>query len=194
MNPRIHLISSPQCESSVGVAYTVKTRAGDNLTVHAAMQYIGEGDYLVISNEEDTTRSLMGEVMFSYLRYVKKIAGVIIDGPIRDMGTIKDWDFPIYATGSCPGGPYKEGPGEVNVPIACGGVSVNPGDIVLADVDGIIVIPRADAAQILPKAQKLHEEDVKKTILSKEGKTDRSWVEKSLSQKGYEILDEVYGG
>ena len=133
MNPRIHLVSSPKKQMMSGVAYTVKARGGDNLALHAALNLAGEGDVIVVSNEEDSTRSLIGEVMMSYLRYTKKIAGIVLDGPIRDIDEIGKWDFPVYCTGTTPGGPYKEGPGEINVPIACGGVSVMPGDIILAE-------------------------------------------------------------
>lgn len=193
MNPRIHLVSDPKEETAVGTAFTVKARSGDNLAIHAAMQYIGEGDFLVVSNEGETSRSLIGDIMLSYLRYQKKIAGVIIDGPIRDLGDIRTWDFPIYATGSCPGGPYKEGPGEVNVPISCGEISVNPGDIILADRDGIIVIPREDAAAVLPAAKEFQEKDQSKVLLAKQGGLNRDWVDRLLEEKGFEILDEVYG-
>lgn len=193
MNPRIRLISDPKEEIAVGTAFTVKARSGDNLAIHAAMQYIGEGDFLVVSNEGETSRSLIGDIMLSYLRYQKKIAGVIIDGPIRDLGDIRTWDFPIYATGSCPGGPYKEGPGEVNVPISCGEISVNPGDIILADRDGIIVIPREDAAAVLPAAKEFQEKDQSKVLLAKQGGLNRDWVDRLLEEKGFEILDEVYG-
>lgn len=194
MNPRIRLMSDPREETAVGTAFTVKARSGDNLAIHAAMQYIEEGDFLVVSNEGENSRSLMGDIMLSYLHCQKKVAGVIIDGPIRDLGDIRNWDFPIYATGSCPGGPYKEGPGEVNVPVSCGEISVNPGDIILADRDGVIVIPREDAAAILPAAKEFQEKDQKKVLLAKQGGLDRGWVDRQLKEKGFEILDEVYGG
>lgn len=192
MNPRIRLVSSPKAQMMVGPAYTVKCRAGDNLTLHAALNFCQEGDVLVVSNEEDTTRALMGEIMMAYLRYTKKIAGIIIDGPIRDIDEIGKWDFPVYCTGTTPGGPYKEGPGEVNTPVSCGGISVNPGDIILADPDGIIVIPRKDAAEILPEAQKFQAADEGKLAAAKAGTAKREWVEKTLADKGYEIIDEVY--
>lgn len=80
----------------------------------------------------------------------KKVVRIILDGPIRDIDEIGKWDFPVYCTGTTSGAPYKEGPGEVNVPISCGGISVTP--IILADPDGIIVIPRKDAAHILEDA------------------------------------------
>ena len=192
MNPRIRLVSQPKDQMMVGPAFTVKSRAGDNLTLHAALNLCGEGDVLVVSNEEDTTRALMGEVMMAYLRYTKKVAGIILDGPIRDIDEIGQWDFPVYCTGTTPGGPYKEGPGEINVPISCGGISVNPGDIILADPDGIIVIPRQDAAVILEDAKKFQAADEKKLAAAKDGTANRAWVEKSLEEKGYEIIDDVY--
>jgi regulator of RNase E activity RraA len=194
MNPRIHLMSSPKDQMNVGPAYTVKARAGDNLALHAALNYVGEGDFLVVSNEEDDTRSLIGEVMMAYLKYTKKIAGIIIDGPMRDIDEIGKWDFPVYATGTTPGGPYKEGPGEVNVPIACGGISVNPGDIILADPDGVIVIPRLDAPEILKAAKAFQAKDEGKLAASKNGTANRAWVTKTLEAKGFEIIDDVYKG
>lgn len=192
MNPRIHLVSSPKAECAAGPAFTVKCRAGDNLALHAALNYCQEGDFLVVSNEEDTTRALMGEVMMTWLRYEKKIAGIVLDGPIRDIGSLKDWDFPIYCTGTTPGGPYKEGPGEVNVPVACGGVSVNPGDIILADPDGVICIPRKDAPEILEAAKAYKAKDQAKIPATLEHRINRDWVQKTLDAKEFEVVDEVY--
>lgn len=192
MNPRIKLVSSPKAQMMVGPAFTVKARAGDNLALHAALNFCNEGDVLVVSNEEDDTRALMGEIMMAWLRYTKKVAGIVLDGPIRDIDEIGKWDFPVYCTGTTPGGPYKDGPGEVNVPIACGGVSVNPGDIILADPDGVIVIPRKDAAQVLKDAQEFQAADEKKLIAAREGTSNRAWVDKSLADKGFEIIDDIY--
>ena len=134
----------------------------------------------------------MGEVMMAYLKYTKKIAGIILDGPIRDIDEISHWDFPVYATGTTPGGPYKEGPGEINVPISCGGISVNPGDFILADPDGVICIPKHDAAQILKDAKAFQAKDEAKLEASKNGTANRSWVEKTLAEKDFEIIDGVY--
>ena len=192
MNPRIHLVSSPKDQMMVGPAFTVKCRAGDNLALHAALNLCNEGDVLVVSNEEDNTRALMGEVMMAYLYLQKKVAGIILDGPIRDIDEIGKWDFPVYATGTTPGGPYKEGPGEVNVPIACGGISVEPGDIILADPDGVIVIPRNDAATILEDAKKFQAADEGKLEKTRQGTINRSWVDKALADKDFEFIDDVY--
>ena len=192
MNPRIHLVSNPKNQMMAGPAFTVKCRAGDNLTLHAALNFCREGDVLVVSNEEDDTRALMGEVMMAYLRFTKKVAGIVIDGPIRDIDEIGRWDFPVYCTGTTPGGPYKEGPGEINVPISCGGIMVYPGDIILADPDGIIAIPRKDAPQILKDARAFQAADEKKLLAAQNGTSDRSWVDRALEEKGYEIIDDIY--
>ena len=192
MNPRIHLVSSPKDQMIVGPAFTVQCRAGDNLALHAALNLCNEGDVLVVSNEEDNTRALMGEVMMAYLYLQKKVAGIVLDGPIRDIDEIGKWDFPVYATGTTPGGPYKEGPGEVNVPIACGGISVEPGDIILADPDGVIVIPRNDAATILEDAKKFQAADEGKLEKTRQGTINRGWVDKALADKDFEFIDDVY--
>ena len=193
MNPRIRLVSSPKAQMMAGPAYTVKCRAGDNLTLHAALNFCHEGDVLVVSNEEDDTRALIGEIMMAYLRYTKKIAGIVLDGPIRDIDEIAELGVPVYATGSTPGGPYKEGPGEVNVPISCGGVSVAPGDIILGDSDGVIVIPRKDAQEVLQQAVEFAKKDAAKMQAALEGRADRSWVDVALEKKNCEIIDGCYG-
>ncbi len=192
MNPRIHLVSSPKEQIAAGPAYTVKLRAGDNLALHAALNYCKEGDFLVVSNEGDTTRALMGEIMMAYLMFTKKVAGIVLDGPIRDIDEIGKWDFPVYATGTTPGGPYKEGPGENNVPISCGEISVNPGDIILADPDGVIVIPRQDGPEVLEEAKKYMISDSSKLESTKNGTINRAWVEKALINKEFEMIDDVY--
>ncbi|GHV34892.1 methyltransferase [Synergistales bacterium] len=192
MNPRIRLLSSPKAQVTSGAAFTVKARAGDNLLLHKALNMAQEGDYIIVSNEADNSRSLIGEIMMAYLCHTKKVAGIVIDGPIRDIDEIGKWDFPVYATGTTPGGPYKEGPGEINVPVSCGEISVTPGDIVVGDPDGVIVIPRKDAARVLEDARKFREADESKLEAAKNGTANRSWVEKALAEKGFEIIDDIY--
>lgn len=192
MNPRIRLMSGAR-GTMVGPALTVKARAGDNLFIHQALDMSQPGDIIVVSNDEDQTRSLMGEIMFTYAQYQRKLGGLVLDGPIRDSDALKEMSLPVYATGSTPGGPYKEGPGEINVPIACGGISVNPGDIIVADPDGIIVIPLKDAADVLQAAKKYHEQDAAKVEAARNGTSNRAWVTKLIQTKNVEILDCAYG-
>lgn len=192
MNPRIRLMSGAR-GTMVGPALTVKARAGDNLFIHQALDMSQPGDIIVVSNDEDQTRSLMGEIMFTYAQYQRRLGGLVLDGPVRDSDALKEMSLPVYATGSTPGGPYKEGPGEINVPIACGGISVNPGDIIVADHDGIIVIPLKDAADVLQAAKKYHEQDAAKVEAAKNGTSNRAWVAKLIQAKNVEILDQAYG-
>lgn len=192
LNPRIKLMSNPKQKITVGRALTVKSRAGDNLMIHKALNIAKKGDVLIASNDGgDSYRSLMGEIMFTFARY-KKLTGLILDGPIRDIDAAQNMPYPIYATGTNPGGPYKEGPGEINVPISCGGISINPGDIIVMDSDGIIVIPFNDAQEVLRAAQEFQKNDAAKVVAAATGKAKREWVEKKLVEKGIEVLDEMY--
>lgn len=172
----------------VGVALTVKVRPGDNLMLHKALNLAQEGDVMIVSNGGDRSQSLMGEIMFSYGKF-KKMAGFVFDGPVRDVDSLAELGIPVYATGSTPGGPFKQGPGEVNVPIACGNVQVNPGDIILGDSDGVIVIPRQDAAALLETALAFSAKDHAKAVAALNGTLDRAWVDKSLLAAGCEIIE-----
>lgn len=192
LTSEIHLISSPS-RPMVGTAVTVKARPGDNLMLHKALDMAGEGDVIILSNDGDRTHSLMGEIMAVYGAHTRKIAGIVLDGPIRDIEELSQMDMPLYATGSTPGGPYKEGPGEVNVPISIGNIAVMPGDVILGDKDGVIVIPRRDALEILEAAKKYAALDAGKVEAAKNGNAKRQWVIDTLEKKQVEIIDAVYG-
>jgi len=192
MNPQIKLMSNPSGRIMCGVALTVKARAGDNMMLHKAMNISQPGDVIVISNEEERSRAVMGEIMFNYLQGFKKIEGIVIDGPVRDIDVLSKGTLPLYATGTTPSGPYKEGPGEVNVPVSCGGIIVNPGDIILGDRDGVIVIPKGDTHSILEKAIVLSEKDKNKAANSAAGTVNRQWVDDLLEKKDVEIIEKPY--
>lgn len=192
MNPQIRLMSNPGGRIMCGVALTVKARSGDNMMLHKAMNMSQPGDVIIVSNEGERNRAIMGEIMFNYLQGFKKIEGIVIDGPIRDIDVISQGELPLYATGTTPGGPYKEGPGEVNVPVSCGGIMVHPGDIILGDKDGIIVIPKNDAAEILVKAEALSATDKAKAENSAKGTVNRQWVDDLMLKKNVEIIDDTY--
>lgn len=192
LHPRIKLYSNPKEKITAGIALTVKSRAGDNLLIHGALDIAKEGDVIIASNEGGVdNRSLMGEIMFTYANY-RKVTGLVLDGPIRDVDAARQMPYPIYATGSTPGGPYKEGPGEVNIPISCGGISINPGDIVVMDSDGVIIIPLKDAETVLAAAQKFQANDETKVLAAANGTAKRSWVKNTLIAKNIEIIDGSY--
>ena len=194
MHPRIKLQSSPKDPINVGRALTIKTRSGDNLMLHKALNMAKPGDVLIVSNVGGAEyRSLIGEIMFTY-GGSKNIGGIIIDGPIRDIDAVRKMTYPIYATGTNPGGPYKEGPGEINVPISCGGISINPGDIIVMDEDGVIVIPWQEGETVLEAAKAFQAQDEAKLVAAQTGNSKREWVDKRLADKGVEIIDGMYKG
>lgn len=192
LNPRIKLISRPTAPVMAGPALTVKARAGDNLLLHQALDIAAKGDIIVVANEADGSRALLGEIMATYAYCSREIGGLVLDGPVRDIDVLSKMDFPIYATGATPAGPYKEGPGEINVPVACGEISVNPGDLIVADADGVIVIPTRDAAGILEEARRIQKKDAEKARAAASGTAKRDWVAKAIAEKGIEIIDDVY--
>ena len=187
MHSEMKLMSQPK-KIMCGPALTVKARPGDNLMIHAALDMSKPGDIIVVSNEGDRSQSLMGQIMMEYASSFLKLGGIVLDGPIRDIDSIGLMDFHVYATGTTPGGPYKEGPGEVNVPIACGKISVNPGDIILGDEDGVIVIPLKDAEEIYEKAAVLSANDQAKVEAARTGSNNREWVNKLLDAKNVEVI------
>ncbi|WP_261131597.1 RraA family protein [Bacillus sp. Marseille-Q3570] len=170
----------------VGTAITVKTRPGDNLMVHKAIDIAEPGDVLVVDAGGDTTNAIVGEIMLKIAKK-KGITGFIIDGAIRDSGAFKNGEFPVYAKGVTHRGPYKDGPGEINVPITLGEMIVQPGDLLLGDEDGLVVIPQESAEEILGKvkAQERKELDIFKTI--EDDSIDRGWINETLKQKGCEF-------
>lgn len=191
MSSEIHTMLPHTDKIMVGPALTIRARPGDNLMIHKGLNLAREGDIVVISNESDRSQSLLGAIIVAYARS-KKLGGIVVDGPIRDVDEIAALGIPVYATGSTPGGPYKEGPGEVNTPISCGGVSVSPGDIVLGDSDGVIVIPRKDASRVLEEAREFAKLDAAKMQAALEGRAKRDWVDKKLTEKGCEIIEGCY--
>ncbi len=134
--------------SMVGTAITVKAPIGDNLFFHQALDMAQPGDIIVVDGATGNNRSLAGEIMIRFAQK-KGLAGIVVDGCLRDLDGIQNLTMPVYAAGVTPQGPWKFGPGEVNVPIACGGQVVFPGDILVGDRDGIVVVRRQDAAKVV---------------------------------------------
>lgn len=174
----------------VGCAFTVRVAQGDNLMFHAAMDLAKPGDIIVIDAGGFTERAIFGELMCTYLKE-RGILGVICDGAIRDYGGLAAMEnFRVYARSATPNGPYKNGPGEVNVPVVCGGKIVYPGDIVVADDDGILFIRPDQAEDLISKTEAVmkKEADIMKHIL--EDKTYiRPWVDEKLKEIGCEFVD-----
>ena len=132
----------------VGVAFTVKTRPGDNLAIHHALELVGPGDVIVVDGGGDESRALVGEIMKTIAQW-RGAEGYVIDGAIRDAAAIAADTYPFFARAAIHRGPYKSGPGEINVPVSIGGLVIAPGDIVVGDDDGIVSFPQSVAATLL---------------------------------------------
>lgn len=173
----------------IGPALTIKVPAGDNLMMHYAMDLAQEGDVLVIDAGGCTNRAIFGGLMASYL-VTKKIAGIVVDGAIRDSREIKEMGLPVYARGITPNGPWKNGPGEVNTVVHVGGCLVAPGDIVVADQDGVIFVPKDSAAEVLGRVSALMAGEVAvMQEIQENGTMDRPWIMEKLKAAQCEFYD-----
>ncbi len=167
-----------------GPAFTIEVRPGDNLMIHAAMAMARPGDVLVIDGKADLTCALMGSIM---LNACKKLgfAGVVLDASIRDTEELLALGFPVWSVGANPNGPSKFVPGRINWPVSCGGITVNPGDLVIGDADGITVIDREKAASLLPlAAKKVADERQRIADITGGGAIRPQWLEASLLAAG----------
>lgn len=176
----------------LGPAFTVKARTADNLLFHKALDLVQPGDIIVVDVQGDTVNSVTGEIMMRQA-LKKGVAGVVVDGAIRDVEALREMDMAIYAVGVTPKGPYKDGPGEINVPVSCGGIVVNPGDILVGDADGIVVISPKDAPVIAEKAKAKLKKEQETFKAIDEGTLDRSaYSDEAFIKKGCEIIDDFY--
>lgn len=166
-----------------GPAFTVKVAPGDNLLVHKAIDTAAPGDVIVVAAGGHLDQAIIGEIMSSWAAK-RGVAGFVIDGAIRDAGALAEGSFPVYARGASHRGPYKDGPGEINVPVAIAGMVVNPGDIIIGDADGLVAIPQADAEAVLAGARAQKERESASLTAIAAGKLDRAWVDEALKAKG----------
>ena len=177
-----------QSGGMAGTALTVKTRPGDNLMIHKAMAIAEPGDVIVVDAGGDLTNALIGEMMLT--RTIKsELAGIVIDGAVRDAGFIRGQKFPVYAAGVTHRGPYKNGPGEINVPIAIDGMVIEPGDLIIGDDDGLLCVPFDDVDEVLKAATAKYQAEQKQIANIKAGTHDLSWVDKTLRELNCEGLD-----
>ncbi|WP_233856246.1 RraA family protein [Paraburkholderia sp. HD33-4] len=166
-----------------GPAVTVEVRPGDNLAIHAALAIAKPGDVIVVDGKGDISCALLGEIMATQAK-ASGIAGIVIDGAVRDAHELANGDYPIFAAGLNPAGPTKSVAGRVNAPISAGGTAVNPGDLVVADVDGVVIVARNDVARIVDLAQKKLDMETARIAAIHKGDVRPGWVEKELRAAG----------
>lgn len=186
MNARIKPMNSAPL---LGTALTVKVRAGDNLLLHKAIDMAQPGDIVIVDAQGELSYATTGELMISWMRR-RGVSGLVVDGCIRDIDAVRGLvDFPVFAVGVTPNGPLKEGGGEVNFPIMCGGLVINPGDILVGDADGLVAISPQDAPAVLEKATAKNEIEVNEKEAIENLTWDRAWVDATLQKKGCEFID-----
>jgi RraA family protein len=167
----------------VGTAVTVKTRPGDNLLIYKALTMMQPGHVLVVDGGGEASNALVGELIMLYAQQ-RGCAGFVLDAAVRDTAAFEAADFPCYARAVAHRGPYKNGPGHINVPVNIGGQVVNPGDIVVGDEDGVVCFPQAQAGSLIAAARKTqaYEEAIKSEIAN--GRVEQEWLARVLMPFG----------
>jgi regulator of RNase E activity RraA len=160
-----------------GPAVTVEVRPGDNLAIHAALAIAQPGDVIVVDGKGDQSCALIGEIMAAQA-HATGIAGLVLDGAVRDSHELANGVFPVFSAGLNPCGPTK-------------GATVNPGDLIVGDADGVVVIPRDQVAAVIELAQKKLDAETKRIEAIRNGDTRAAWLEKELRAVGMLADDEA---
>lgn len=169
-----------------GAALTVRTRPGDNLMVHQALHMAAPGDVIVVDAGGDLTNALIGELMVA-TAVSRKLGGFVINGAIRDARALREGDFPVFAAGVTHRGPYKDGPGEINVPIAIDGMVIQPGDLMIGDDDGVLCVPFEHACALHTATLAKMQAEAQTVAAIQSGKVDTAWISATLARLGCEI-------
>ncbi|WP_028032104.1 RraA family protein [Chelativorans sp. J32] len=169
-----------------GPAYTVKTRPGDNLFVHKAIDLAHPGDIIVVDAGGTLDNAIVGEMMLTHAE-TRGLGGVVIYGAIRDSGHVRNHPFPVYATGVTLRGPFQNGPGYINVPISIAGMVIEPGDLLLGDDDGVICIPYDQVEELYAESYKRYQGENAQRERVRNGTVDRTWIDDRLKAAPYTI-------
>lgn len=167
----------------VGTAFTVKTRPGDNVLIYKALMMMQPGHVLVVDGDGDQSNALVGELIMLYAQQ-RGCAGFVIEGAVRDTAAFFAADFPCYARAISHRGPYKNGPGLMNVPVAIDGQVIHPGDVIVGDEDGLVAIAQADALTLIDaaRATAAKEDAIKAEIAN--GRVEQVWLDNVLKPHG----------
>ena len=173
----------------LGPACTVKTFPGDNLMVHKSLDVAQPGDVVVVDASSSTLTAVLGDLVSAKARH-RGIAGFVVDGNIRDLPAIRALgDFPVFARGVTPIGPLHRGPGEVNFPISAGGIVVQPGDLIVGDLNGVVVVPRSIVDELLERLRSRAEDEAAYVAAVARGEFSNAWVDKLLEDNNVAIDD-----
>lgn len=179
----IHPMTNPDLRV-LGTACTVKVYPGDNLMVHKSLDIAQAGDVIVVDAGGSPMTAVLGELVSMKARH-RGINGFVIDGLIRDVTAIRALgDFPVFARGVTPIGPLHRGPGEINHPICAGGIVVNPGDVIVGDLNGVVVVPREIASDLLQRLIDRKAAEADYTAAVARGDFSNEWVDALLVDAG----------
>jgi 4-hydroxy-4-methyl-2-oxoglutarate aldolase len=175
-----------------GSAVTVSCHPGDNLMIHAAIEYCKPGDVLVVVTTSESTDGMFGDLLGTSCQ-AHGVLGLIIDAGVRDTTELTEMKFPVWAKAISAQGTVKASPGSVNVPVVCAGMLVNPGDVIVGDADGVVVVPRTNAAEVaIASQQRIAKEEKTRALLAKgELGVDIYGLRAKLKELGIELVDEL---
>jgi 4-hydroxy-4-methyl-2-oxoglutarate aldolase len=173
-------------------AITVSCQPGDNLMIHAAVEVVQPGDVLVVTTTAESTDGMFGDLLGSSLR-ARGCAGLIIDAGVRDVTDLTAMEFPVWSKAISAQGTVKATAGSVNIPVVCAGALVNPGDVIVADVDGVVVVPRAEAAEVakLSDQRRIKEEKNRAQLKAGQLGLDMYGLRAKLKELGVEYFDDA---
>lgn len=178
--------------SLCGPACTVKVFPGDNLMVHKALDVAKPGDIVVVDAGASTMNAVLGDLICTKAKH-RKIAGFIVDGLIRDLPDVLPLDFPVFARGTTSIGPLHRGPGEINFAICCGGIVINPGDLIVADAAGTVVVPQDIARELLQRLKKHQATNAAYLASVKRGEFSNQWVDDLLNAYDCPVIGAAAG-
>lgn len=170
-----------------GPVCTVKIFPGDNLMVHKALDIAQPGDIIAVDGSSSST-AVLGDLISTKAKH-RGIAGFVVDGKIRDLPDVLPLDFPIFARGTTPVGPLHRGPGEINYPICLGGIVTYPGDILVADQAGIVVIRQQIALELLQRLRSFEAKNAVYVAAVQRGEFSNAWVDRVLEEGGCIVGD-----
>lgn len=174
-----------------GPALTVEVRPGDNLMIHAALSIAKPGDVIIVDGKGDQTCALIGEIMVSQAMAIG-VAGMVLDAAVRDTEALRAKGFPVWSYGFNPCGPTKRIPGRVNHPISIGGLTVHPGDLVVGDADGVVVIERERAAEMIELGRKKVADERKRLDgIARREQLTPGWLPAALQDAEVSVEQEV---